>query len=176
MVMALHIGADLWTASILDAAAGVRDMRILLVDDHEIIRRGIRSLLAVEPDYEICGEAVDGLDAVKKAKELAPDLIIMDVSMPGLNGLEATRTIRSTMPRCEVVILTQHDSSQMIEKAFEAGARGYVVKTSIARDLLKAVAEVGRHETFVDPAIPVAGNNASRDLKELLQRAGGPAT
>src|SRR5579862_407884 len=144
-------------------------MRILLVDDHEIIRRGIRSLLAGERDYEICGEAVDGLDAVRKAEELVPDLIIMDVSMPGLNGLEATREIRSMMPSCEVVILTQHDSPQIIEKAFEAGARGYVVKTSIARDLLKAVAEVGRRKPFVDPAVLIAGDQASRmDLKELL--------
>ena len=146
-------------------------MRILLADDHEIIRRGIRCLLASKPDYEICGEAIDGLDAVKKAQELQPDLIIMDVSMPGVNGLEATRTIRSTVPQCEVVILTQHDSSQMIQKVFQAGARGYVVKTSIARDLLKTVTQVARHKSPVDPALADTGQADRLDLNEILQRA-----
>jgi DNA-binding NarL/FixJ family response regulator len=114
-------------------------MRILVVDDHEVIRRGICSLLASQPGCEICGEAVDGRDAVNKALELRPELVIMDVSMPNLNGLEATRLIRRSVPSAQVLILTQHDSPEMIRQAFRAGAHGFVVKSSVARDLVNAV-------------------------------------
>ena len=92
-------------------------MRILVADDHEVIRRGVRALLAAGEDCEICGEAVDGQDAVEKAHQLHPDLIIMDVSMPNLNGLEATRMIRRSLPTTQVLILTQHDSQEMMRQA-----------------------------------------------------------
>jgi len=128
-------------------------MRLLIVDDHEVVRRGIRSLLADHNRWEVCGEAVDGQDAVDKARELKPDLIIMDVSMPRLNGLEATPIIRSVLPDCEVLILSQHESPQMIQQALKAGARGYVVKSSVARDLLVALETVIRHEPFFDQTI-----------------------
>jgi len=125
-------------------------MRLLIVDDHEVLRRGIRSLLANHNRWEVCGEAVDGQDAVDKARELKPDLIIMDVSMPRLNGLEATPIIRSIVPDCEVLILSQHESPQMIQQALKAGARGYVVKSSVARDLLVALEAVIRHEPCIE--------------------------
>ena len=128
-------------------------MRLLIVDDHEVVRRGIRSLLTNHNRWEVCGEAVDGQDAVDKARELKPDLIIMDVSMPRLNGLEATPIIRSVLPDCEVLILSQHESPQMIQQALKAGARGYVVKSSVARDLLVALETVIRHEPFFDQTI-----------------------
>lgn len=96
-------------------------MRVLVVDDHEFVRRGVRSLLLSQSNYEVCGEAVDGQDALEKARELKPDVIVMDVSMPKLNGLEATRLIQSMLPDSEVLILSQHESSQMLKEAVKAG-------------------------------------------------------
>jgi DNA-binding NarL/FixJ family response regulator len=132
-------------------------VRILVADDHEVIRRGVRALLASGKDCEICGEAVDGQDAVEKARQLRPDLIIMDVSMPNLNGLEATRAIRRTLPSTQILILTQHDSQEMMRQALNAGARGFVVKSSVAHDLLNAVEAAKRGESFFDPAGAGAG-------------------
>src|ERR1700756_5296514 len=99
-------------------------MRLLIVDDHEVVRRGIRSLLADHNRWEVCGEAVDGQDAVDKARELKPDLIIMDVSMPRLNGLEAVRQVRGILPDCEVLVLSQHENSEMARPDPKPGARG----------------------------------------------------
>ena len=101
-------------------------MRVLIVDDHEVVRKGVRSLLLTRPDLDVCGEAIDGRDAVEKAAQLKPDVIVMDVSMPRLNGLEATRLIRGYVPKAEILILSQHDSPELVRQAFTAGARGYV--------------------------------------------------
>jgi len=145
-------------------------MRVLIVDDHEVVRRGVRSLL--DPHCDVCGEAVDGRDAVEKARELKPDVIVMDLSMPNLNGLEATPLIRGVLPHCEVLILSQHNSPEMVRQAFKAGARGYVVKASIGRDLLAALEKVSRHESFFDPTIPgVAHRPGQLDAQEVLQRS-----
>jgi PAS domain S-box-containing protein len=147
-------------------------MRVLVVDDHEFVRRGVRSLLLSQSNYEVCGEAVDGQDALEKARELKPDVIVMDVSMPKLNGLEATRLIRSMLPDSEVLILSQHESSQMLKEAVKAGARGYVVKSSISKDLLTALADVGQHKPFFDASIPEGANRSSHiDAQEVLQRS-----
>jgi DNA-binding NarL/FixJ family response regulator len=105
-------------------------MRILIADDHEMIRRGVRSLLEETSQYHVCGEAADGQDAIEKARQLKPDLILMDISMPNLNGLEATREIRRILPRIDVIILSQHEARQMVEQACSVGARGFVVKSS----------------------------------------------
>ena len=146
-------------------------MRILVADDHEVIRRGIRALLASEQDCEVCGEAVDGQDAVEKAHQLRPDLIIMDVSMPNLNGLEATRVIRKNLPRTQILILTQHDSQEMMRQAFNAGARGFVVKSSVAHDLLNAVEAAQRGESFFDSAVvPRVPSASPADAKTILER------
>jgi PAS domain S-box-containing protein len=147
-------------------------MRVLVVDDHEFVRRGVRSLLLSQSNYEVCGEAVDGQDALEKARELKPDVIVMDVSMPKLNGLEATRLIRSMLPDSEVLILSQHESSQMLKEAVKAGARGYVVKSSISKDLLTALADVGQHKPFFDASIPEGANRSGHiDAQEVLQRS-----
>lgn len=143
-------------------------MRVLIVDDHEVVRRGVRSVLVARPDFDVCGEAVDGRDAVDKAKQLKPDVIVMDISMPNLNGLEATRLVRGILPETEVLILSQHDSPEMMRQALNAGARGYVVKSSIARHLSSAVATVGKHRQFL-PDMP--DQTASVDPKEILQRS-----
>jgi PAS domain S-box-containing protein len=146
-------------------------MRLLIVDDHEVVRRGVRSLLSEQAGWEVCGEAVDGQDAVEKARVLKPDLIVMDVSMPRLNGLEATRQLRDVLPQCEVLILSQHENNEMARQALKAGARGYVVKNSISRDLISAVAKASRHEYFFDPAVLDQTPTTHTDVEEILQRS-----
>jgi DNA-binding NarL/FixJ family response regulator len=122
--------------------------RILIVDDHEIFRRGLRSLLESRPEFEILGEAGDGLQAIEKASELKPDLIVMDVSMPQLDGLQATRQIRKKLPQTKILILSQHDSSHMLSAALEAGANGYVTKSQVSRCLLSALDAVSSGRPF----------------------------
>ena len=117
-------------------------MRILVVDDHEIVRKGICSLLANESTLTLCGEAVDGKDAVEKAKALRPDIVLMDISMPQMNGLDATREINRLLPDTKVVIVSQHGTPETIRQAYRAGARGYVVKSAVASDLLPAIASI----------------------------------
>lgn len=122
--------------------------RILIVDDHEIFRRGLRSLLESRPEFEILGEAGDGLQAIEKASELKPDLIVMDVSMPQLDGLQATRQIRKKLPQTKILILSQHDTSHMLAAALEAGANGYVTKSQVSRCLLSALDAVSNGRSF----------------------------
>ena len=119
-------------------------LRILIADDHEKVRWGLRSLLSLRPDWDICGEAVDGRDAVQKARELKPQVAVLDISMPQLNGLEAARQIRKEVPQTEVLIVSQHESSEVIAAAIDAGARGYVVKSDVPRDFLDAVEAVSQ--------------------------------
>jgi PAS domain S-box-containing protein len=146
-------------------------MRVLVVDDHEVVRRGVRSLILTDPNYEVCGEAVDGQDAIEQAQQLAPDVVVMDVSMPRLNGLEATPIIRAALPQSEVLILSQHDSPEMVRQAVKAGARGYVVKSSIAKNLLSALDCVGRHQPFFDPSVSAPSVSVPLDSKEIFQRS-----
>ena len=146
-------------------------MRLLLVDDHEVVRRGIRSLLSEQAEWVVCGEAVDGHDALDKARELKPDLIVMDVSMPRLNGLEATRQVRSMFPTCEVLILSQHENGEMARQALKAGARGYVSKSSISKDLITAITKVSRRDYFFDPAILDQIASTHTSFPEMFQRS-----
>lgn len=124
-------------------------IRILIVDDHPVVRHGLKTLLREQPGWEVVGEAADGAEAVEIAERLNPDVVVLDVSMPRMHGLEACRLIRQTVPACEVLMVTQHDSPQMVREALLCGARGYVVKSNAARDLLEAVAAVSRHQNFV---------------------------
>ncbi len=137
-------------------------LRILVVDDHPAVRRGLRGLLASQVGWEVIDEAVDGRDGLEKANHLRPDVILMDLTMPGMGGLEACRLIRENVPDSEVLIVTQHDSPQMLREAMAAGARGYIVKSNAARDLLTAVETVSQHQAFTSlgpPARPAKGQN-----------------
>ena len=141
-------------------------MRILIADDHELVRRGVRSVLRTRPDIDVCGDAIDGLDAIEQARLLSPDLIVMDISMPTLNGLEATREIRRILPEIDILILSQHNSPEMMRQALNAGARGYVVKTAISEDLLDGIEKLRRGQLFFAPSVSGAAtpNVDSRDI------------
>lgn len=121
---------------------------ILIADDHDVVRRGLKSLLQSRPGWEVCAEASDGREAVALAKKFKPQIVVLDVTMPELGGLEATRQILAALPRTEILILTMHESEELVGEVLEAGARGYVLKTDTGRDLLRAVEAVSEHKTF----------------------------
>lgn len=128
-------------------------IRILLADDHTILRDGIRSLIEDEPDMEVVGEAEDGITVVKLADSLRPDVILMDIAMPLLNGLEATRQIRKNNPHAKILILTMHENEEYIRQVLAAGAMGYILKDAAARELLGAIRAVNKGEVVLSPAI-----------------------
>jgi DNA-binding NarL/FixJ family response regulator len=128
-------------------------IRILLADDHTILRDGIRSLLEDEPDMEVIGEAEDGHAAVKMTGQLGPDVVVMDIAMPLLNGLEATRQIKRNNPQVKVLILTMHENEEYIRQVLATGAMGYILKDAAARELLGAIRAVHRGEAVLSPAI-----------------------
>ena len=127
--------------------------RILLADDHEIMLGGLRSMIGQVPGLEVVAEARDGLEAVRMAEETDPDLVLMDVSMPGLNGIEATRRIASGRSRTKVVCLSSHADPVMVEAMLEAGASGYVLKDYAVEELLRAISAVLAHETYLSPRV-----------------------
>jgi DNA-binding NarL/FixJ family response regulator len=128
-------------------------LRILLADDHEVVRRGLCTLLQSHEGWEICGEAKDGREVVEKAKQLKPDVVVLDVGMPNLNGLAATRQLVQQDRRCKVIVLTITDSDQVIREALDAGARGFVLKSDAARDLVSAVEALQHDRMFFTPRV-----------------------
>jgi DNA-binding NarL/FixJ family response regulator len=134
--------------------------RVLIVDDHAVIRRGVQGILSSHPEWDLCGEADNGQEAIRLAGELKPEIVIMDVSMPGLNGLEATRIMQEVMPETKVLVLTLHSSLEFVRSAFRAGARGYVLKSDADKELVRALNVLVGEGTYVSPAI------APHDAKE----------
>ncbi len=126
-------------------------IRILLVDDHAVLRMGLRTLLSQESDIEVVGEASDGEEAVAKVKRLSPDIVIMDISMPVMDGLEATRRIQQSYPEVKVLVLTIHDNEQYLFQVLEAGGSGYLVKSSADTELISAIRAIYRGEAFLSP-------------------------
>jgi DNA-binding NarL/FixJ family response regulator len=125
-----------------------KPLQILIADDHQLIRDGVRALLESHADWEICGEAKTGREAVAKTIELRPDVIILDISMPDLNGMDAARRIRTASTNTEVLILSMHYSDQLIREIVDTGARGYVLKSDSERDLVIAVETLARHQPY----------------------------
>ncbi len=122
--------------------------RILLADDHEVVRRGLCAILQDKTEWEVCGEAKDGIDAVEKAKRLKPDAVIIDIGMPNLNGLDATRQIVDALPQTKVLVLTLYESDDMIQQVLNAGARGFLLKSDAGRNLVAAVEALRRSGTY----------------------------
>lgn len=129
----------------------MKPIRILIADDHDLMRRGIRTMLASNPSMDICGEAKTGREAVEEAEKLRPDIAILDIGMPDLNGVEAARRIRKASPGTEILILSLHYSDQLVREIVDAGVRGYIVKSDSDRDLLIAVETLAKHKPFFTP-------------------------
>ena len=123
-------------------------VRIIIADDHDVVRHGLRQLLESQPGWEVCGEARDGRAAVELAGRLMPDVAVLDISMPELNGLEATRKIRAASPGTEVLVFTMHEAEDLVREVFAAGARGYLLKSDAARSIVAAVEAVVAHQPF----------------------------
>ncbi|MGH9722174.1 MAG: response regulator [Bryobacteraceae bacterium] len=131
----------------------MRELRILVADDHEIVRCGLRRLLEGQPGWTVVDEASNGSEAVDKAAEHQPDVVVLDISMPGLNGVEATRQIRAAHPNTEILVMTVHDSEQMALDLISAGARGYLTKADAANDLIAAVQALSKHGTYFNARV-----------------------
>jgi DNA-binding NarL/FixJ family response regulator len=132
----------------------MKKTRILLVDDHQVVRRGVAGLIRdARPDWEICGEACTGREAVAASATLKPDIVVMDISMPEMNGLEATREIRKNSPGTEVLILSMHESEQIVHDVLSAGARGYILKRDAGNDLITALEALRQHKLFFTSSV-----------------------
>jgi DNA-binding NarL/FixJ family response regulator len=142
----------------------VGSLRILVADDHDLMRRGIKTIIESRKGWEICGEALTGVQAVAKAKELKPDVAILDISMPELNGVEAAKKIRKSSEKTEILMLSMHYSDQLIRDVMEAGIRGYIVKSDSHRDLAAALERLAIHKPFYSSCVSeVIANPPSRN-------------
>ena len=151
-------------------------IRILLADDHAVLRAGIRVLLEMQPDMQVVGEAGDGLQTLARVRELQPDVVLMDIGMPGLDGLAATRQIRLAHPVTRVLMLTQHENKEYVLPALRVGASGYVLKRAEGDELLNAIRVIHAGGTFLDPSIAgviaddVRGNAPADPYEALSDR------
>lgn len=141
--------------------------RILIVDDHAFIRRGVRTILHEFPEWELCGEAESGSEAIRLSETLKPEVIIMDISMPGVNGIEATRAIHKSHPETKVILLTLHENDELVKSAFRAGARGYLLKVDAEKELVTALTEVAKEKAYISPKIaPDVANLVTEIIKD----------
>lgn len=151
-------------------------LRILVADDHDVVRAGLRALLESRNGWEVCAEAANGRDAVEKARDARPDVAVLDIGMPLLNGVEAARQIRRVSPATEVLVLTMHDSEMMIQSVLEAGARGYILKDDAGRNLLAAVDAVRRGKPFLSSRVSGAAAKLAVNEEGGTERMGRPLT
>jgi two-component system nitrate/nitrite response regulator NarL len=142
--------------------------RVLVVDDHTVIRRGIQSILRAWPEWQISGEAANGEEAIRLTRDLKPDIVLMDISMPVMGGLEATRTICKMYPETKVLLLTLHDSLEWVESALQAGARGYLLKSDTEGELIRALNVVAGNGIYASPSL-----DAER-VKKIIVEMGSP--
>jgi two-component system response regulator DegU len=149
-------------------------IRVLIADDHALLREGLRRILEMEPDLQVVGEAVDGRDAVQKTLELAPDVILMDINMPGGGGLEATRAIRERLPGASVIVLTIHDDDEYVVEMVNAGAKGYMLKDVEPARVIDAIHRVHEGESFIPSDLMAKVFRGFRRLAESSRRT--PAT
>jgi len=145
-------------------------LRVLLVDDHALVRRGFRRMLEDEPSFHVAGEASDGLEAVKLAEELKPDVIVMDCALPQMNGIEASRRILAKLPETAILMLSMHSEDTLVKQAMEAGARGYILKNAMDLDLVSAIKKVAEGQTVLDPQITRSGALKGERDTGLTQR------
>ncbi len=131
----------------------MKKIRIVLADDHSVVRQGFRRILEAQPDMEIVGEASNGREALEEVANLTPDVVVMDVAMPELNGIEATRRIKEATPRTRVLALSMHKDSVYVREILRAGARGYLLKDAVDEDLIAAVRAVSRGEGYLSPGV-----------------------
>lgn len=128
-------------------------LRILIADDHEVVRDGLRALIEHEPGWEVCGTAATGLEAVESAKRLKPDIALLDMTMPELSGLEATRQIKRALPLTEVMVFSAHRSEDVVAQVFDAGAKSYICKADAGRHLVEAIRSLAEHKPFFTPEV-----------------------
>ncbi|HKW64172.1 MAG TPA: response regulator transcription factor [Candidatus Acidoferrum sp.] len=138
-------------------------LRILVADDHQVVRTGLRTLLESKAGWKVCAEVANGREAVEKAGELQPDVAVLDIGMPLLNGVEATRQIRKVSPKTEILILTMHDSEHMIQGVLDAGAHAYILKDDADKNLLAAVESLRRHKPYLSSRVSAAAAAAQPD-------------
>jgi DNA-binding NarL/FixJ family response regulator len=138
--------------------------KILLVDDHALFREGIRALLSAESDIEVVGEAADGLRAIELAEKLSPDIIVMDLVMPGMNGMQAAQKLHDKYPEMKILILSMYDDDEYIRQILKAGASGYVLKRAASEDLLRAIRDVGKGGSALHPTV------AAKLIKDYVRR------
>ncbi|PIV24037.1 MAG: DNA-binding response regulator [Deltaproteobacteria bacterium CG_4_8_14_3_um_filter_45_9] len=131
----------------------MKKIRVLLAEDHTIVRQGLFALLRSEPDIEVIGEASDGLEAIELAKKLLPDVVLMDIAMRNLNGIEATRKIKKLFPHMKVLVLTMYENEEWIFQILKAGASGYLIKDSAMTDLVSAIRTIHQGDSFLSPSI-----------------------
>lgn len=150
-------------------------LRILVVDDHDVVRAGVRSLLEGQPECEICGEAVNGREAVGLAQQLRPDVVIMDITMPELNGLEATRQIIKAVPDVRVLILSVHESEELVREILDTGAHGFVLKSDAGRELATALHAFRKRETYFTSRVAQIALHAYKNKQQAGQAQALPA-
>ena len=126
----------------------MKKLRILIADDHDVVRAGVRLLIETQPGWDVCGEAANGREAVALADKLRPDLVVLDITMPELNGLEAARQIKKASPKIEVLMLTAHESEDLVHQVFDVGARSYILKSEAGKHLVAAIQFAGEHKPY----------------------------